>query len=183
MGSKATQAYAGTQQTPTLPPALCGWGLFSADEPSLFSVRDKHLQLGWRVVRHSMQILLSCSTSCISYIVGLVLLLAQVTIYDLCYAVNQLTRAHSKPAMVHITAAKHLLRYLEGSPDLAIIYKKGQFAMHGYTDAPFAVNPENVRPTTGYLFLLDGAPISFWLPCFQVVNLPVSNPIHSGTTS
>ncbi len=94
-------------------------------------------------------------------IVGSVLYLAQVTRYDICYAVNQLTRACSKPSTIHMTAAKHLLRYLKGSPDLAIIYKKGQFAMHGYTDASFAANPDNRKSTTGYLFLLGGAPISF----------------------
>ena len=61
-----------------------------------------------------------------------VLYLAQVTRYDICYAVNQLTRASSKPAMIHMTAAKHLLRYLKGSPDLSIICKKGQFTIHTY---------------------------------------------------
>ena len=94
-------------------------------------------------------------------IVGSVLYLSQVTRYDICYAVNQLTRASSKPAMIHMTAAKHLLRYLKGSPDLAMMYKKGQVAIHGYTDAPFAANPDNGRSTTGYLFLRCGAPISF----------------------
>ena len=34
--------------------------------------------------------------------------------------------------MIHKTAAKHLLRYLKGSPDLSIIYKKGQFTIHTY---------------------------------------------------
>ena len=65
-------------------------------------------------------------------IMGSVLYLAQVTRYDICYAVNQLTRASSKAAMIHKTAAKHLLRYLKGSPDLSIIYKKGQFTIHTY---------------------------------------------------
>ena len=44
-------------------------------------------------------------------IVGSVLYVAQVTRYDIYYAVNQLTRACSKPAAIHLTAAKHLLRY------------------------------------------------------------------------
>ena len=46
--------------------------------------------------------------------VGSVLYSAQVTRYDICYAVNQLTRACSKPAAIHLTAAQHLLRYLKG---------------------------------------------------------------------
>ena len=45
-------------------------------------------------------------------ITGSLLYLAQCTRYDLCYAVNQLTRACSKPAEINMTAAKHALRYL-----------------------------------------------------------------------
>ena len=48
-------------------------------------------------------------------ITGSLLYLAQCTRYDLCYAVNQLTRACSKPAEIHMTAAKHALRYLRGT--------------------------------------------------------------------
>ena len=44
-------------------------------------------------------------------IIGSPLYLAQCTRYDLCYAVNQLTRACSKSAEIHMTAAKHALRY------------------------------------------------------------------------
>ena len=50
-------------------------------------------------------------------ITGSLLFLAQCTRYDLCYAVYQLTRACSKPAEVHMTAAKHALRYLRGTTD------------------------------------------------------------------
>ena len=44
-------------------------------------------------------------------ITGSLLYLAQCTRYDLCYAVNQLTRACSKSAGIHMTAAKHALRH------------------------------------------------------------------------
>ena len=89
------------------------------------------------------------------------LYLAQCTRYDLCYAVNQLTRACNRPAEVHMTAAKHVLRYLRGTPDLPITYRKGQLRLVSYTDASFGANPDNRKSTTGYLFFLGGAPISF----------------------
>ena len=59
-------------------------------------------------------------------ITGSLLYLVQCTRFDLCYAVNQLTRACSKPAKIHMTAAKHALRYLRGIIDLPIMYKRGQ---------------------------------------------------------
>ena len=66
-----------------------------------------------------------------------------------------------KPATKHMTAVRHLRRYLNGSLDLAIIYNKRQFVIHGFTDASFAGNPDNRRSTTGYVFLLCGSPISY----------------------
>ena len=93
-------------------------------------------------------------------ITGSLLYLAQCTRYDLCYAVNQLTRACNRPAEVHMTAAKHVLRYLRGTPDLPITYRKGQLRLVSYTDASFGANPDNRKSTTGYLFFLGGAPIS-----------------------
>ena len=94
-------------------------------------------------------------------ITGSLLYLAQCTRYDLCYAVNQLTRACNRPAEVHMTAAKHVLRYLRGTPHLPITYRKGQLRLVSYTDASFGANPDNRKSTTGYLFFLGGAPISF----------------------
>ena len=94
-------------------------------------------------------------------ITGSLLYLVQCTRYDLYYAVNQLARACSKPAEIHMTPAKHALRYLRGMTDLPIVYKRGQFRMVSYTDASFGANPDNRKSTTGYFFFLGGGLISF----------------------
>ena len=57
-------------------------------------------------------------------IVGSVIYLAQVTRYDSLFAVNQLAQAMTKPSKAHMAAAKHLLRYLAGTIDFCITYKK-----------------------------------------------------------
>ena len=62
-------------------------------------------------------------------ITGSVVYIAQVTRYDIMYSTCQLARAISKPSKVHMGAAKHLLRYPAGSPDLSVIYKKGGFCV------------------------------------------------------
>lgn len=41
------------------------------------------------------------------------------------------------------------------------MYKNGKSAVHGYTDASIAANPDNRRSTTSYSFLLGGASTSF----------------------
>ena len=89
-------------------------------------------------------------------ITGSLLYLVQCTRYDLCYAVNQLTRACSKPAEIRMTSAKHALCDLRGATDLPIVYKSVS-----YTNASFGSKPDNRKSTTGYLFFLGGGLISF----------------------
>ena len=60
-------------------------------------------------------------------IVGSVMYLAKLKRYDIMCACSQLARALSKPSKVHMGAAKHLLRYLAGTKDFPITYKRGKF--------------------------------------------------------
>ena len=54
-------------------------------------------------------------------ITGSVMYLAQITRYDVMYAVCQLARAMSKPSKAHMGAAKQLLRCLAGTTDFSIV--------------------------------------------------------------
>ena len=76
-------------------------------------------------------------------ITGSVMYLAQVTRYDIMYAVNQLSRAMSRPSKAHAAAAKHLLRYLAGTTDFFITYKQGGFKLKAFVDANWGNNPDN----------------------------------------
>ena len=62
-------------------------------------------------------------------ITGSVMYLAQITRYDVMYAICQLVRAMSKPSKAHMGAAKQLLRYLAGTIDFSIVYKRGGFKL------------------------------------------------------
>ena len=68
--------------------------------------------------------------------------LAQGTRYEIRYACSQLARALSKPSKVHMGAAKHLLRYLAGTKDFAITYKRGKFTLAvSYTHLTLPTTP------------------------------------------
>lgn len=59
-------------------------------------------------------------------LVGALQYLAQVTRYDIRYVVSHLSNAFHKLLILHMGAAKKVLRYLKkGCPDTAIVYKKG----------------------------------------------------------
>ena len=94
-------------------------------------------------------------------IVGSVMFLAQFTRYDIMYACSQLARALSKPCKVHMAAAKHLLRYLAGTNDFAITYKRGKLTLDAFSDANWGNNPDNAKSTSCYIVLMCKAPISF----------------------
>ena len=61
--------------------------------------------------------------------------LGQVTRYDIRYAANQLARVMFKPFKAHTAAAKYLLRYLAGTTNFAITYKRGGFNETAFSDA------------------------------------------------
>ena len=96
--------------------------------------------------------------------------LAQVSRYDILYAVNQLARGMSKPLKAHMGAAKHLLRYLAGSGDLLINYKQGEFKLAAFSDANWGNNPDNARSTPSYI---DRRHVPFFLSCRRRHNVRV----------
>ncbi len=56
---------------------------------------------------------------------------------DIATAVNRLSQYLSQPRKIHLQAAKHVLRYLTGSPQLGILYKPTGDLI-GYADAAYA---------------------------------------------
>ena len=94
-------------------------------------------------------------------ITGSLIYLAQVTRYDIQFAVNQLARAMSKPSKAHMGAAKHLLRYLAASTSFDITYRKGGLKLTAFSDANWGNNPDNGKSMSSYIIMLSNAPVSF----------------------
>ena len=64
------------------------------------------------------------------------------TISDICYAMNQLSKAMVKPTKLFWKARKHVLRYLRGTSQYALWYKQtDEVKLHGFTDADWAGCP------------------------------------------
>eukprot|EP00752_Nemacystus_decipiens_P015081 g13435.t1 len=94
-------------------------------------------------------------------IVGCLMYVAQVLRYDIMYATGQLARPMAKPSKKHMVAAKHTLRYLAGTTDFSITYKRGGFKLAAFSDSNWANNPDNGKSTSSYLTMLCNAPLSF----------------------
>jgi len=59
------------------------------------------------------------------------------------------------PIELHLHIAKRVLRYLKGTTDFGIFYRKGgDDELVPYTDSDYAGNLEDKKSTSGYVFLL-----------------------------
>ena len=95
-------------------------------------------------------------------IVGSLLYVAIATRPDISQAVGGLSRFNSAPTETHLTAAKRILRYLKGTINLSLVYKKTENSeIIGYTDAEWANDLDTRRSTTGNVFVMSGGPISW----------------------
>ncbi|KAG7302210.1 hypothetical protein JYU34_013686 [Plutella xylostella] len=80
---------------------------------------------------------------------------------DIAYIVNQLSRFNNKPTSQHWIAAKRVLRYLKGTLNTKMMFKKNNSDIVGYCDADWASDTEDRRSCSGYVFLFQGAAISW----------------------
>lgn len=84
---------------------------------------------------------------------------------DLSFIVSKLSQYLSVPKEQHWVAAKHELRYLKGTVDLELCYKKNDanLKLVAYSDADWAADLNDRRSVTGYCFsLCESGPIISW---------------------
>lgn len=65
------------------------------------------------------------------------------------------------PTKHHLGAAKWILRYLAGTKDFGIWYRKSkEFKLKGFTDSDWAGVVEDQKSASGHCFMLKAAAIS-----------------------
>ncbi|GIL91628.1 hypothetical protein Vretifemale_19249, partial [Volvox reticuliferus] len=95
-------------------------------------------------------------------LVGELNYLATSTRPDIAQALSVLARFMGKPSKSHMGLALGVLRYLAGTRELGLCFGgAGEFALEGYSDSDWAGDPATRRSTTGYVFKLGGAAISW----------------------
>ena len=88
-------------------------------------------------------------------IIGSLIYLMQCTRPDLAFCITKLSQYLDKYDSVHMGAAKHVLRYLCGTKNIGITYRKvsKESCIFGYTDADWANSPDR-KSVSGYVFFL-----------------------------
>ncbi|XP_068490452.1 secreted RxLR effector protein 161-like [Phaseolus vulgaris] len=79
---------------------------------------------------------------------------------NIMFSVSLISRYMSKPTELHLQAAKRILRYLNGTTNHGIFYKKGEEKeLLVFTD--YAGDEEDSKSTSGYVFLLSSGAVSW----------------------
>ena len=93
--------------------------------------------------------------------IGNLIYLMAATRLDIAFTVSKLSQFLEKPGVAQISAVKHLLRYIQGTKSCSLTFKPTDGQLIGHVDADWANDPTDRRSTTGYIFTLGSAPISW----------------------
>ncbi|CAL2276266.1 unnamed protein product [Prunus armeniaca] len=81
---------------------------------------------------------------------------------DLMFVVSLISRYMGQPTELHLQAAKRALRYLKGTTDFGIFYKKGGSEnLVAYANSDYDGDLEDRKSTSGYVFLMSSGAVSW----------------------
>ena len=92
---------------------------------------------------------------------------------DLAFSVGYASRFMQEPTIEHMTAVKHILRYVAGTMHWGVRYTRGDHAapLIGYSDSDLGGDVDNRRSTTGVAFFLGSNLVSWQSQKQRVVAL------------
>ena len=94
--------------------------------------------------------------------VGSLQYLSTMTRPDISYAVSNVAKFCSKPTKEHWTAVKRIIRYLKGTQNYGLLYKKADSSTCiGFSDSDWAGDADDRKSTSGYIFQVGGTAISW----------------------
>ncbi|KAK1665989.1 hypothetical protein QYE76_054148 [Lolium multiflorum] len=81
---------------------------------------------------------------------------------NIAHVVSLTSRYQSDPGMEHWTTVKNILKYLKRTKDMFLCYGGDQeLVVTSYTDASWNTDPDDSKSQSGYVFVLNGAAVSW----------------------
>ena len=81
---------------------------------------------------------------------------------DIAFFTAVASRFSKNPSHQHTEAVKTILKYLKGSKQRGITYRdEEELKIQGYSDSDWAGDKESWKSTSGYIFMLNGGPVSW----------------------
>jgi hypothetical protein len=80
---------------------------------------------------------------------------------DIMHVVSVISRYMECPTEIHLLEAKRIFRYLQGTKECGLFYKKGEKSdLFGFTDSDYAGDSDDRKSTSGYVFILGTGVVS-----------------------
>ena len=85
---------------------------------------------------------------------------------DIAFSTSVASRFAKNPGHIHTEAVKRILKYLKGTKERGIVYGGGgadidNLTIEGYSDSDWAGDKSSRRSTSGFIFMLNGGPVSW----------------------
>ena len=94
-------------------------------------------------------------------IIGNLMYIMNCTRLDIAYAVSKLSRYTSNLGEDHWKAIVRVLRYLKYTLNYGLHYTRYPTVLEGYSDANWISDTKDTKSTSGYVFTLGGAAVSW----------------------
>ncbi|BES94054.1 Hydra magnipapillata [Nesidiocoris tenuis] len=92
-------------------------------------------------------------------LIGALMYLSVATRPDISYTVSYLSQFNNSFGKEHWQAAKRVLKYLKGTKEMSLLYRKTSQPIVGYTDADWGSCTIDRRSYSGFCFIFAGSPI------------------------
>jgi hypothetical protein len=102
---------------------------------------------------------------------------------DIAYAVSVVSRYAAKPTPTHKAAVTRILRYLRKTIDYALVFKGELAVLTGYSDSDWAGDYDTRKSTSGYVFSVGSATISWSSKLQATVALSTCEAEYIGQTN
>lgn len=74
---------------------------------------------------------------------------------NIMHVVSVISRYMECPTEIHLLAAKRIFRYLQGTKECGLFYKKGEKSyLFGFTNSDCAGDSDERKSTSGYVFIM-----------------------------
>nr|GFB14563.1 retrotransposon protein, putative, Ty1-copia subclass [Tanacetum cinerariifolium] len=94
--------------------------------------------------------------------VGSIMYVVRCTHPDVPFAQNVTSRFQQNPGDIHWTTVKNILKYLENTKDMFLVYEgdlKRELRVFCYTDVGYLTDDDDLKSQTGYVFILNGGAV------------------------
>jgi len=81
---------------------------------------------------------------------------------DLMFVMSLISRFMACPTQQHFATTKRVLRYLKGTVNYGVFYKRGGVSdLIGFTNSDYAGDMEDSKSTSGYVFMMSGGAVAW----------------------